>query len=420
LGILFGTEVLIFKMENIYDVAIIGGGPAGIMAAISASKNKAKVVLIEKNPTLGKKLLLTGDGRCNITNENISNKEVVKLLGKQGDFLLSALSQFGFKETKEFFENHGLKLVSQENGKLFPSTQKSKDVLNLLLEQLKKNNVKILVNSEVFEIKIKGKLIEKIVLSNGKEIIAKKYILTTGGKSYPVTGSTGDGFSFSQLLGHTINEPKPALCPVQVKEVWVKELSGMSLNNVLINKKWRGDILFAHFGLTGPLILDKSRELGELMKERDITLAIDIFPDKSLEALDGYVSRLIENNRNSNIKKIISLLVPQKLADYILSFSKVKSDKKGNNILKQERLKIVSILKNLTLHPVGLLGFDRSMITSGGVSLKEIDSKTMKSKLIDNLFFAGEIIDLDGPCGGYNLQICWTTGYVAGTNSCNI
>jgi len=412
-------------MENIYDVAIIGGGASGMMAAISASQNGAKVVLIEKNNTLGKKLLLTGDGRCNITNENLSKRETVKLLGKQGDFLLSALSQFGFKETKDFFESHGLKLVFQENGKMFPITQKSKDVLGLLIQQLKKNNVKVLVNSEVFEIKRKGRLIEKINLNNGKEIIAKNYILTTGGKSYPVTGSTGDGFIFSKSLGHTIDELRPALCPIQVKEVWVKELSGLSLADVGLKalsdnktiKKWRGDILFAHFGLTGPLILDTSREIGELMKENNITLAVDLFPDKSLEILEIQISKLIDDNRNSSIKKIISSLVPQKLTDYILSFSKVKPDKKGNNILKQERTKIVSILKNITLHPVGLLGFDRSMVTSGGVSLKEIDSKTMKSKLIDNLFFAGEIIDLDGPCGGYNLQISWTTGYVAGNSA---
>lgn len=404
-------------MVSNYDVAIIGGGPAGIMAAISASQKKKKVVLIEKNNSLGKKLLLTGNGRCNITNQNFIKKEVVKNLGKQGDFLLSALSQFGFKETKDFFDKNGLELEAEKDGKLFPVTQKSKDVLSLLIKQLKKNNVNVLTNSQVVRFNKKENTISKIILDNKQEIIANNYILATGGKSYPVTGSTGDGFVFSKSLGHTINQLAPALCPIQVKEIWVKELSGLSLSNIGLNvfsnnnilKKWRGDILFAHFGLTGPLILDMSSEIDQLMKNQKIVLAIDLFPDQMIN-----LSSLIEKNRNSNIKKILSFIVPQKLVSYILDFSKINPNKKGNIISKQERVKIETILKKITLHPVGLLGFDKAMITKGGVSLKEIDSKTMKSKIIDNLFFAGEIIDLHGPCGGYNLQICWTTGYLAG------
>ena len=411
------------KNNDKFDVAVIGGGPTGIMASICAAQNKASVVLIEKNSSLGKKLLLTGDGRCNITNENFINKETVKVLGKQGDFLLSSLSQFGFKETEQFFERHGLKLIEQEKGKMFPETQKSKDVLNLLITELREKNVKVLLNSKVFEIKAKENNIEKLILENGKEIIADKYIFTTGGKSYPGTGSTGDGFNWAELLGHKIINPRPALCPIQVKESWVKELSGLSLSDIGLNvlvgnrivKKWKGDILFAHFGLTGPLILDMSGEIDELMKKQSITLAIDLFPDKSLD-----LSKLINDNRNSNIKKILSLIIPQRLVSYILSFAKISPTKKGNVILRQERLKIEQILKSITLHPVGLLGFDKSMVTRGGISLKEIDSKTMRSKIINNLFFAGEIIDLNGPCGGYNLQICWTTGCLAGISAAKI
>jgi len=404
-------------MVSNYDVAIIGGGPAGIMAAISASQNNQNIILIEKNSSLGKKLLLTGDGRCNITNQNFIKKETVKSLGKQGDFLLSALSQFGFKETRDFFEKNGLELEIQENGKAFPVTQKSKDVLQLLIQQLKEKNIKILLNSKVSRIERKENSISKIILNDKKEIIANNYILATGGKSYPSTGSTGDGFSFSESLGHTLNELRPALCPIQVKEKWTKELSGLSLSNIGLNvfsdnnilKKWKGDILFAHFGLTGPLILDISSEIDEMMKKQKIIIAIDLFPDKAAD-----IYQLINKNRNKNIKKILSLIIPQRLVSYVLSFSKINPNKKGNSILKQERLKLEGILNKITLHPIGLLGFDKAMITKGGVSLKEIDSKTMKSKIIDNLFFAGEIIDLHGPCGGYNLQICWTTGYLAG------
>lgn len=411
------------KNNNKFDVAVIGGGPAGMMASICAAQNGAKVVLIEKNSSLGKKLLLTGDGKCNITNESFTKKETVRVLGKQGDFLLSSLSQFGFKETEQFFKEHGLKLIKQEKGKIFPETKKSKDVLNLLIKELKEKNVKVLLNSKVFKIESRENRISKLILENKKEIVANKYILATGGKSYPVTGSTGDGFNWAEMLGHKIIRPRPALCPIQVKENWVKELSGLSLSdvrlNVLVNdkiiKKYKGDILFAHFGLTGPLVLDVSGEIDELIKEQKIILAIDLFPDNLIN-----ISKLINENRNSNIKKILSLIIPQRLVSYILSFAKINPTKKGNIILKQERLKIEKILKQITLHPVGLLGFDKAMITRGGVSLKEIDSKTMQSKIINNLFFAGEIIDLNGPCGGYNLQICWTTGYLAGTSAIKI
>lgn len=410
-------------IKDKFDVAIIGGGPAGMMAAIFASKKNKKVILIEKNNVLGKKLLLTGDGRCNITNKNLESKELIKSLGKEWDFLLSGLSVFGFKETKKFFEENGLKLTEEENGKMFPFKKKSKDVLNVLISKLKENKVNVLLSSQVSEIKVKNNSISKIILSNKKEIIADKYILTTGGKSYPITGSTGEGFNWVKLLGHTIIEPRPALSPIEIKENWVKELSGTSLQDIGLNvwinnkiiKKWKGDILFTHFGITGPLVLDKSKEIDKFIREKNTMLSIDFFPD--INNFDEYFSKIIDKNKNSSIKKTLSLIIPNRMVEHVLSFSKINGNKKGNNLLKEERIKLENILKKITIHPIGLLGFDKSMITSGGVFLKEIDSKTMKSKIIDNLFFAGEIIDLDGPCGGYNLQICWTTGYLAGINT---
>jgi predicted Rossmann fold flavoprotein len=406
-----------------FDVLVIGGGPAGMMAALSASKNNKKVAIIEKNNLLGKKLLMTGDGRCNITNENFNKKETARLLGKDGDFLLSALSRYGLKETINFFEENGLKLEKQENGKYFPLSNRSKDVLDFLINQLKKEKIKIFNNRKVLEIKRKGRNITKIILNEKKELSADNYIIATGGKSYPITGSTGDGYIWARSLGHTIEEPRPALCPIQVKEEWVKELSGLSFDNIelsiLINektfKKYKGDILFAHFGLTGPLILDISGELGELIKKQKVKISIDLFPNKTKEKLEKEISKLIEINRNRKIQNV--LFVPQRLIPYILNFSKVDPKKKCNELLKEERQGIINVLKRITLRPIGLLGFDKAMVTKGGVCLKEIDSKTMKSKLIDNLFFAGEIIDLHGPCGGYNLQICWTTGCVAGQNA---
>lgn len=408
-----------------YDVIIIGGGPAGMMAAIKAGESGRKVGLIEKNPKLGVKLLLTGGGRCNLTHIE-EKRKFCSRFGEEGDFLLSPFSFFGVKETMEFFRNNGVDLIIEE-GKVYPASEKSKDVLNVLISLLKKNRVEVMVSSEVKEIKKEGSRISSLILSNGKEMKAKKYVICVGGKSYPVTGSTGEGFFWAKRLGHAVKELKPALTPVETKEEWTKNLQGISLNDVSVyliqngkkEKEEQGEILFTHFGLSGPLILNMSRAIGDLMEKGKVKIIIDLFPGKSIEVADKYLQKVFEKNRNKHILKCLSDIFPEKLCSFIMNFSGVSLDKKPNYLAKEERERMVKLMKKIELSVVGLLGFDKAMATHGGVSLKEIDSKTMKSKIVDNLYFAGEAIDLDGPSGGYNLQMCWTTGYVAGQSAAN-
>lgn len=410
------------KNKEKFDVAVIGGGPAGMIAAIKASEKGAAVVLLEKNSTLGKKLLITGGSRCNITQNEFNNKKFVEKIGKQGQFLLSAMSVFGPKEAQEFFEKNGLRTKVERGGRIFPVSGKSQDVLNVLSLCLRQNKVKVLLNQEVVDFNVKEGKIEK-VNSKEKEIIAKNFILATGGKAYPCTGSTGDGYLWAQKMGHKIVRPMPALAPIKIKENWVSGLSGLTLKNVSVfvfqnNKKQEsrfGEMLFTHFGLSGPIILDLSKKIGELMTTGKVILKIDLKPALDILTLDKRLQR--DFARNKNFRNYLPELIPKKLGDLIIGFTGISPDKKLNSISKEERKKVIDFLKYLELTVEGLAGFRQAIITSGGVDLKEIDSRTMCSKIIKNLFFAGEIIDLDGPTGGYNLQICWSTGYAAGANA---
>jgi|WetSurMetagenome_2_1015567.scaffolds.fasta_scaffold45118_2 predicted Rossmann fold flavoprotein len=406
-----------------YDVIVIGGGPAGMMAAIKAGEAGAKTALIEKNPKLGAKLLLTGGGRCNLTHIETS-RDFCSRFGKEGDFLLSSFSSFGVDETMDFFENYGLELKNEE-GRIYPASDKAKDVLNLLVSLLKKKGVEVMTSLEVKDIKTDGKSICSVLLSNKKEIRGRNYIISTGGKSYPVTGSTGEVFNLIKKMGHKVGELKPALTPVETKEEWTKNLQGISLDNVSVSlilggkkvKEEKGEILFTHFGLSGPLILNMSRAVGDLMEKGKVKINIDLFGGKTIEEADNYLLRLFGKNRNKHVLKFLGDIYTEKLSAFIMNFSGVSLERKPNDLTKEERDRLVKYMKKIELSVVGLLGFDRAMATHGGVSLKEIDSKTMKSKIINNLYFAGEAIDLDGPSGGYNLQMCWTTGFVAGQNS---
>jgi len=407
-----------------YDVVVIGGGPAGMMAAVSSAQSGAKTVLIEKNPKLGVKLLMTGGGRCNLTHIE-SIRDFCSKFGKEGDFLLSPFSVFGVKETMEFFENFGLEL-KEEKGKVFPSSEKAKDVLNLLVSLLKKNKVDILTSLEVKDVKMEGNGISSVFLSNKKEVRGKRYIISVGGKSYPVTGSTGEMFNLIKKIGHKVTELKPALTPIETKEPWTKNLQGISLDNVSVSlmqggkkvKEEKGEILFTHFGLSGPLILNMSRSIGDLLSKGKVKIVLDLFGGKKIEESDKYLQRIFNKNRNKHVLKCLGDIYTEKLSAFIMNFSGVSLKRKPKDLAKEERERLIKFIKGgIELNIIGLLGFDRAMATHGGVSLKEIDSKTMKSKLINNLYFAGEAIDLDGPSGGYNLQMCWTTGYVAGQNS---
>lgn len=391
------------SLKSKYNLCVIGGGPAGMMAAISASLKGKRVVLLEKNKSLGAKLLLTGGGKCNLTHTNLSNKDFVSKFQKQGDFLLSPLSVFGVKETMEFFKELPLKV--ELDGRVFPKSEKARDVLDFFKKKLKENKVKVLLGVETANFQFKDGKIEKIVLRDKKEIFADNFLIATGGKAY--------GYELPKSIGHTITELKPALSPVQTKEKWVSILKGLSLRKVGVslnkNKSIKGDVLFTHFGLSGPLILN----LSERIKPRD-KIFIDLFPDKSIDDLNKDLLSLFEKDSKKTIKNILSGLVSSKLLDIVLNFSGINKDQISRNIKKEERRKLVKNLKKIEFNVVTVLGFEKAMVTKGGVSLKEIDSKTMQSKIMENLYFAGEVIDLNGETGGFNLQMCFTTGFVAG------
>lgn len=417
-----------------YDIIIIGGGPAGMMAAgrtaeLSNKKgNFSRILVIEKNREPGVKLLITGKDRCNITNTKDSVQEIIEKFGRNGKFFYSALSKFGPNEVIDFFESHGLKTKVERGGRVFPESDKSLDVRQTLLDYLQELKVEIRKNTSVKKIVHKNNKITEIVLNNGTSVSADKYILATGGRSYPVTGSTGDGYKWVQDLGHTLISPTPALTPIIVKEEFVRKLEGLSLKNVEIsiyqnNKKIDsrfGDAVFTFDGMSGPIIIDMSKKIGQaLVKSEDdknnkVEIKIDFKPSLDFQKLDKRIQRDFHEGINKDFKNSLDKLLPKKLIPIIIELSEIDPDKKVNIISKEERRKLIHLLKEFTLEVTKLKGFQKAIITSGGVKLSEVDSKTMQSKLIDNLFFAGEILDLDGPTGGYNLQVCWSTGYVAG------
>ncbi|MDP2966819.1 MAG: NAD(P)/FAD-dependent oxidoreductase [bacterium] len=412
------------KKENNFDVAIVGAGSAGMIAAGRAAELGAKAILIEKNKKPGIKLLLTGKGRCNITNAEFNLRELVKNYGKNGNFLFHAFSIFGPKDVIDFFEKLGLKTKIERGKRVFPTSDQSKDVLKALINYLIKNKVDIIYDSEVVGVDCQNRKIKKLILRK-REIAAKNYIFCTGGKSYPLTGSTGDGFKWASDLGHHIKDLSPVLVPIKIKEKWIKELQGLSLKNVEINvfqkgekeKSEFGECIFAHFGLSGPIVLDISKKVGELLKNGEVKLSLDLKPALDSATLDERVQRDFKKYQNKSFKNCLVDLLPRKLIPVIVKLSNINPEKKVNTITREERHSLVKLLKNLEMTSVGLLGFDSAIVTSGGISLEEIDHKTMKSKIIDNLFFAGEIIDVDGPTGGFNLQACWSTGYLAGENA---
>jgi len=403
-----------------YDVAIIGGGPAGLMAAIRAGELGFSAVLLEKNDKLGIKLLITGGGRSNITNLN-DNKNIAKSFGDNGKWLLSGLSRFGPEEVLRFFNNNNLLTKVEDNGRVFPEDNYSQGVLDVFLLLLKKYSIEVKTKAEVKKIIKKENKIEKIILSNGEEVVAKNFIISTGGKSYPSTGSTGDGYAWLKEMGHDIIELRPALVPIKIKNPSIKELEGLSLLDVNTsywrkNKKIcseRGDLIFTSNGLSGPAILNLSGKLDNLEDQSGVKISIDLFPDLDFSELDKKIQDKF-SSENKFFKNALIGFVPPKLIPVLISWLKINPEKKANSINRLERHNLVKLLKNIALDYIGLEDFSRAMITAGGVNLKEVDPKNMKSKIINNLYIAGEILDLNGPTGGYNLQACWTTGYIAG------
>ena len=409
-------------IQEKFDIAVIGGGPAGIMAAIKAGESGARVVLLEKNNNLGKKLLLTGNGRCNLTHAEFNHKMFANEFGKNGDFLMSGFSVFGPKETMDFFEKKGLKLKTERGKRVFPQSDKASDVLNILDKYLKKNNVVVVHGCKISGLRSKDKNITSIVLQGKEKLIAQKYILATGGKSYTQTGSTGDGFIWAKKLGHNVSKLRPALVPLKVKEKWIKNLQGLGLKNIELsvfqdNKKkdsMFGEMMFTHLGISGPIVLGLSKNVAVLLEKNNVDLVLDLKPKLNFQELDKRIQHDFAKYQNKLFRNCLKDLLPSKIIPVIIMLSGIDPSKKVNRITKQERQSLLNLLKGLKMTATGTLKLDKAIVTNGGISVKEIESKTMRSKLFNNLYFAGEIIDLDGPSGGYNLQLCWTSGYLAG------
>ena len=412
------------------NVIVIGGGPAGILSAIKSAEEGNNVTILEKNDRCGKKLLITGKGRCNITS-SIEIEDFIKNIPGNGKFLYSAFQNFTNKDIIQMLEKQGVKSKVERGSRVFPVSDKSIDVLNAFLNILKKLNVKIKTNTEVTEILVNENKVEGVLTSKHEKIIADKIILATGGRSYPSTGSTGDGYKMAKKLGHTITEIRPSLVPLTIyEEEMCKKLQGLSLKNVKIfikhNKKTIyedfGEMIFTHFGVSGPIILSAStillryKNVKELLKNKEIELLIDFKPALNKEKLDLRIRRDFEEFKNKQFKNSLNALLPQKLIPIIIEKSEINENKKVNEITKEERQRLVNLLKEFKLTIKDFKEIEYAIITAGGVDTKEINPKTMESKLINGLYFAGEIIDVDGYTGGFNLQIAYSTGYTAGIN----
>ena len=409
-----------------WDVVVIGGGPAGMMAAGRAAENGAKVLLIEKNDTLGKKLLITGGGRCNVTNAEFDTRKLLEKFKDNNKYLFSAFSQWSVKETLDFFHMKQMETKVEALQRVFPVTDSAQSVWDVLVEYMHAGNVTVLSKNPVigFEIAAAGKNdIAGIILKNKKIIRAKTFILATGGKSRPETGSTGDGFEWLKKIGHTVADSDAALVPIAIRDVWVKRLQGITLQNIKISlfqnnvrqsAPVSGKILFTHFGVSGPTILNMSRDIRELLKYGEVVISLDLLPELDYGELNTTLQTIFKEHDKKKFKNSIAELVLPALAPVVVALAGIDPETPSHSVKREDRLRLVQILKAIPLQVEGLLGVEKAIITSGGVSLDEVDFKTMRSRLFPNLFLVGDILNIDRPSGGYSLQLCWTTGFVAG------
>ena len=402
-------------------VIVIGGGASGAVAAIFAARNGHQVELFEKNEKIGKKLFITGKGRCNVTNAGDMDAlfDAVKSNPK---FLYSAFYSFTNEQAMDFFEELGVRLKVERGNRVFPESDHSSDIIHALKHELERLGVEIHFCTEVKDVLVEHEKFTGIVLKNGKKVSGDACVVATGGISYASTGSTGDGYRFAEKTGHKVTGLYPSLVPMEVKEWYAKELQGLSLRNVqgtILDGKKKlydefGEMLFTHYGVSGPIIISASSVVGKKLQDKELTLQIDLKPALSREQLDQRVLRDFEENKNKQFKNAVDKLFPAKLKPIMIELSGISPEKKVNEISKEERLCFVDLIKNFKMTLTGLRSYNEAIITKGGVSVKDIDPGTMKSKKISGLYFAGEVLDLDALTGGFNLQIAWSTGYLAG------
>ena len=426
-------------------VVVIGGGPAGMFAAYFAAKNGHKVTLLEQNEKLGKKLYITGKGRCNITNASDMEDLFANVCSNE-KFLYSAFYSYTNEQVVDFFENYGLRTKVERGNRVFPVSDHSSDVIATLSKALKDVGVEVKLYTKVAKLiteiyhdedgqtviaekktGVLKQLIKGVVLEDNTRILADAIVLATGGISYPSTGATGDGYRFAEGLNHKIVEPRPSLVPFEIQENWVTEMQGLALKNVAITIEREGkkiysdfgEMLFTHFGVSGPMILSASASIKPAFFrdfEHEMTLKIDLKPALDKEQLDKRILKDFEEAKNKQYKNSIQKLLPSKMIPIIIKLSEIDPDKQVNEITREERAKLVELLKALPMTIIGLRGWNEAIITKGGVSVKQVNPSTMESKLVNGLYFAGELLDLDAMTGGYNLQIAWSTGYLAGNS----
>lgn len=408
-----------------YDVAVIGGGPAGMLAAGTAASMGRRTILIEKNEKLGKKLFITGKGRCNVTND-ADFDEFMKNIPQNSKFFYSAFSSFSNNDLVQLLEQLGLKTKVERGGRVFPQSDKSSDVIKALDKYLKMYKAEVLLNTRVMAVQQSEGSVSGVKVQNGEILECSSVIICTGGVSYPQTGSTGDGYDMAKKAGHTVNTLVPSLVPLVAKDAFIKDLQGLSLKNVKITAladgkqvyEDFGEMLFTHYGLSGPIILSASFYVSDHLKKKNaIAVKIDLKPALSEEELDKRIIRDFEKNTNKQFKNSLDELLPQKLIPVIIALTGIDEAKEIHQITKEERKSLVKLLKGLIVNVEGTRPIEEAIVTSGGINLKEINPKTMESKLIKGLYFAGEVIDLDAFTGGFNLQIAFSTGYVAGMNA---
>lgn len=429
-------------MKEVIELLVIGGGPAGMMAASTAAEHGAKVVLLEKNEELGRKLLITGGGRCNVTNNEVDFRLLASHYSEAQDFLYSAFSQYAVQETLDFFHTHNMETKVEARNRVFPISDSAQSVWNVLVDRLHKYKVQIVSNAHVTTITTDNDLfvvrVKNMITSETSELHAQKVIVATGGKSRPETGSTGDGFVWLKQLGHTIVEPKSILVPIATRTEWVPRLQGVTLEDVKVTvwqdgKRFdptstgggvkkvkgglRGRVLFTHFGLSGPLILNMSRDIGDLLHYGDVQVQIDLFPDSDHGMLNKKLQELFFEHAKKKIKNVLGEIIMPSVAPIIIDIWGIDPETLGSSITREDRMRLIGVLKALTVEVSHLLDENNAVVTSGGVDLREIDFKTMMSRTVNGLYIVGDMLNVNRPSGGFSLQLCWTTGYLAGISA---